>query len=127
KTPSANQLKMDVYVGRFQVLSESGVIRNFANHINGTISGYKLDASGTGLSSWNITCTNETLSVFQYDLTDTDGYYEIHNIPPGYFSLNESGDFPGWEPLPGQGNRTVYTDLTNLNLTNQNFTNTLKG
>ncbi len=127
RTPTMNELKMDVYVGRFRYLSNDTIVRNFANHINGTISGYKLDTAGVGLPNWNITCTNQTLSVFQYDLTGSDGYYEILNIPPGYFLLNESSDSPDWVPVTGFGNRTVFTDLNNLNLINQNFTNYLKG
>ncbi|MCU0633046.1 MAG: SpaA isopeptide-forming pilin-related protein [Methanolinea sp.] len=126
--PKMNNLKMDVYVGRFQVYSEYDIVRNFANHINGTVSGYKLDTQGVGLPNWNITCTNETLSVFEYNVTNESGYYLIRNIPPGYFLLNESGaDHPGWTAVPGEGNRTIYTDLSNLpsslNLINQNFTN----
>ena len=130
--PKMNNIKMDVYVGRFQVYSEYDIVRNFANHINGTVSGYKLNQDGVGLPGWNITCTNETLDVFEYNITDANGYYLIRNIPPGYFLLNESLDSnPGWVPMPGQGNRTIYTDLSNLpdslNLVNQNFTNTMYG
>jgi hypothetical protein len=121
--PKNNELKMDVYVGRFQNDDLNITIRNFGNHINGTISGYKLNTAGIGLPGWNITCTNVTLDVHGYNITNASGYYEIHNIPPGYFYLNESGDYPGWYAVPGQGNRTIYTDLSNLNLTNQNFTN----
>jgi len=126
--PKMNDLKMDLYVGRFQVYSEYDVVRNFANHINGTVSGYKLDTAGVGLPNWNITCTNETLSVFEYNVTNESGYYLIRNIPPGYFLLNESGGgHPGWTAVPGEGNRTIYTDLSSLpdslNLVNQNFTN----
>jgi hypothetical protein len=121
--PKNNQLKVDVYVGRFQNDDINNTIRYFGNHINGTVSGYKLNTAGEGLPGWNITCTNVTLNVYGYNVTNATGYYEIHNIPPGYFNLNESGDHPGWYAVPGQGNRTIYTDLSNLNLTNQNFTN----
>lgn len=130
--PRGNVLKMDVYVGRFMLDTQYDAVRNFANHINGTVSGYKLNQEGVGLPGWTITCTNETLSVFEYCITDANGYYIVHNIPPGYFLLNESSDsYPGWVAMPGQGNRTINTDLSNLpdslNLVNQNFTNTMYG
>ncbi|HUU75224.1 MAG TPA: SdrD B-like domain-containing protein, partial [Methanoregulaceae archaeon] len=121
--PTGNVLKMDVYVGNYRSSYEDLATAIFGNHINGTVTGYKLDTTGTGLEDWNITLTNATLDFYGYNVTDTDGYYEIQYVPPGFFALNESlGDWPGWTPVVG--NRTIQTNLTTLNLTNQNFTNT---
>jgi protocatechuate 3,4-dioxygenase beta subunit len=124
--PTGNTIKMDVYVGNYRSSYEQLETAIFGNHINGTVSGYKLDTANTGLDDWNITITNTTLEFFGYNRTDTNGYYEIHDVPPGFFALNESlGEKPGWTPV--EGNRTILTNLTTLDLYNQNFTNMMTG
>jgi hypothetical protein len=123
-----NVLKMDIMVGRFQSSYDSVETAIFGNHINGTVSGYKRDEAGAGLAGWNITCTNTTLEFYGNNVTNDSGYYLIRNVPPGWFQLNESLDeHPGWEPVPPDVNRTIFTNLTVLNLFDQNFTNRLGG
>jgi hypothetical protein len=89
--PQDNDLKMDILVGRYDCSYVTSDSINFGNHINGSISGYKLDNStGQGLQGWNITAYNATRGELYHNITDVNGYYNISNIPLGFYWLNET-------------------------------------
>jgi uncharacterized surface anchored protein len=119
-TPDGNDIKADILVGRYDCPYVNVQPVNFGNHINGSISGYKFDNQENPLGGWNVTAYNETRMELYYDITDVNGYYNISNIPLGFYWLNET-------PKNGYTqvtlNRTVQINVTTLDLMNQNFTN----
>ncbi len=118
--PKENDMKVDIMVGRYDCSYINEQTAYFGNHINGSISGYKLDQNDNPLANWNITAYNTTRNELYYDITDAFGYYNISNINLSYYWLNETLQEGFTQVTP---NRTVQINVTTLNLFNQNFTN----
>jgi uncharacterized surface anchored protein len=120
-TPSMNDIKMDIIVGRYDCDFLESRTNDFGNFIEGNISGYKLDDNENGLEDWNITLTNTTSGILQnFTLTGFDGNYSFLHVPFGTYYLNETPQI-GWIQL--FGNYTITIDPTNTTLTDLNFTN----
>ncbi len=91
---------------------------NIVNKQNpGTISGYKYDATGSGIFNWTINLTGTTVL---FTTTDENGFYTFTNLVTGPYSIVEK-QVDGWTPIGA----TSY-DLT-INpgdtKTSNNFTN----
>ncbi len=98
--------------------------QNFTNSqiILGNISGYKRNATGTGLGGWQITLTNQTNGIFLTCKTASNGSYFFGNLPLYSYQLNETLQ-ASWIQDPATPNRVVQINTTTRSLTNQNFTN----
>lgn len=54
----------------------------------GSISGYKIDAEGNGLSDWTMTLSNETTDIDE-TVTDDEGFYSFSGLPFGTYAVTE--------------------------------------
>jgi large repetitive protein len=95
--------------------------QNFTNRLLlGTVSGYKRDQTGTGLSGWTISLSNTTRGITRTASTNDTGFFLFDSLPLGIYQLNETVQ-PGWVQLTPD--RTIEINITVPDLVNQNFIN----
>ena len=97
---------------------------NFGFMQSGTVTGYKRnETSGSGLSGWTITLTNQTVGTPAYsNVTNSTGGFIFTDIPWGTYWLNETL-LAGWTQSLLTPNRIIEINGTSNILIEQNFTN----
>jgi hypothetical protein len=86
-----------------------------------SISGFKLDQNGTGVSGFTITLTNDTSSFNMSTTTGDDGSYSFSGLSNGTYNVTET-PLSGWTPVnPSSGSLSVV--ISGADMADQNFTN----